>query len=68
LNLRAAESDETKGRNRPDSGPVCVLARELQEELARCHECDITPLASPRSNQIEANLLADVVADDIGEF
>jgi hypothetical protein len=30
--------------------------------------CDITALALPRSNQIEAKLLVDVAADESEEF
>jgi hypothetical protein len=68
LNLAAVHFDQTTGKKRPESGSLCASWGKLRDAFLRRHNCDIASWALPPGNQIEANLLVDLAADDIGEF
>src|SRR5262249_34253715 len=68
LNRPAVQFDQSAGGNCPESGSLCVLHRERKRRGSRRHNCDTASWALPPRNQIEANLLADATADEIGEY
>jgi hypothetical protein len=68
LNLAADHFDLKAGGKRPESGRLCALRGNPGEAFEHRHNCDIASWVLPPGNQIEANLLVDLAADDIGEF